>query len=690
MKEYWNWLCSWNWDDDYEYAWVILLIKILAWLFFAILGLELACVYYLFAFFISAIMKMKNPESQNFFNGTSIIESIIGFFIIGFISLVSLYALEKDYCPVLILNFLAIINIFFRINNENNLFKRIYITYAIFSTYCFAGWVIGFFGIVFFVPNNNNGDAGILSIQEIGAILTYIIVYTKTLASFIINTVKKSKNSTDSLYLRADNLYKDGKYNEALKYYQLAYNADISTIDYYYYAKGMTHYAQKDYEKTLSCLDTLSRLESDVKDECLDLIETIKKEYADLTEKAKQELKTKVNRLYNESLNCKWSKNYIQALNHITEALKIAKQEKLDTSKFVKLKDELTDHINNEPKAKNKFQSALQAYKNKDYVLAINNLENAIKLTPDNEEYQAKLQDFKNEYQEILSKTDDYYNKAKRFFESNNFEKATTEVNNALKYLKDKKYTKLKNNITDKQQRIQNEQEAEKLYSEAQNLYNSDNANFDKILDILNRVVELSPKKAYKDMLNKVKKESDLITAEKLYEEAKECFNNKNFDKGLSLIKQAVKLDPSNRMYIDLKQKIDWEQKEIEKTKKANESFEYGLEAFQDGDFDEAIEYFEEALKLQPHNAECKTLLQKAKIGKIDIVNCTKDALLTLDFINEEQAESIVQARNNGEMWYDYQKFAERFEIMPHLWTNVEEKIEFPLKQANRYGRRLV
>ena len=70
-------------------------------------------------------------------------------------------------------------------------------------------------------------------------------------------------------------------------------------------------------------------------------------------------------------------------------------------------------------------------------------------------------------------------------------------------------------------------------------------------------------------------------------------------------------------------------------------------------------------------------------------MTCSKQGLLKLDFINEEQAENIIQERNSGITWYDYLKFAEQFNIMPHQWAKVEEKIIFPLKQANRIGRRL-
>lgn len=269
------------------------------------------------------------------------------------------------------------------------------------------------------------------------------------------------------------------------------------------------------------------------------------------------------------------------------------------------------------------------------------------------------------------------------------------EASNSIKKLKFhiKEQYFLKKDIEKEQRRIdakqKAEQESEKLYEEAQILYNANNKDFDKILNSLNKAIELSPKKEYEDMIAKVKNENNFIIAEKSYEEAKEYCNNKEFDKGLTLITKAIKLSPSNRIYIDLKQKIDWERKKFEKNEQSKIYFEDGVHALQDGDFAEAIKYFKEVLNIQPNNSDCKTLLNKAQIGKIDILNCSKKALLTLDFINEKQAENIIQARNNGMMWYDYKLFAQQFGIMPHQWTDVEENIIFPLKQANKYGRRL-
>ncbi len=86
---------------------------------------------------------------------------------------------------------------------------------------------------------------------------------------------------------------------------------------------------------------------------------------------------------------------------------------------------------------------------------------------------------------------------------------------------------------------------------------------------------------------------------------------------------------------------------------------------------------------------EDETALEKPKTGKVNIAACTKQELMMMEFISEETAEKIIQAREDGIMWYDYKLFAQQFNIQPHLWADVEEKIAFPLKQVNKHGRKL-
>ena len=55
---------------------------------------------------------------------------------------------------------------------------------------------------------------------------------------------------------------------------------------------------------------------------------------------------------------------------------------------------------------------------------------------------------------------------------------------------------------------------------------------------------------------------------------------------------------------------------------------------------------------------------------------------MTLDFIDNEKAEQIIKARNDGNIWYGYEEFAQAFSLQPHQYADIEAKISFPLKQT--------
>ena len=191
------------------------------------------------------------------------------------------------------------------------------------------------------------------------------------------------------------------------------------------------------------------------------------------------------------------------------------------------------------------------------------------------------------------------------------------------------------------------------------------------------------------NLLEKVVVEYNLIQGENYYKTAQKDFEAETYTSALKNINKALKLNPNNDMYKTLKKKINEKQEIIKKDKQFYSYYKKSLIEYNNAQYNEAIRNLEKALELKPENKDCENLLEKARENKVDIATCTKQALMTLDFIDEEIAENIIQARNDGMMWFDYQKFSEQFGIMPHLWADVEARIKFPLKQANKYGRRL-
>ncbi len=73
----------------------------------------------------------------------------------------------------------------------------------------------------------------------------------------------------------------------------------------------------------------------------------------------------------------------------------------------------------------------------------------------------------------------------------------------------------------------------------------------------------------------------------------------------------------------------------------------------------------------------------------VDLAICSKEEILSLDGFNAEKAERFIKDRDNGKMWYDIDTFVQDFGLQPHEMIMIQDKIKFPDKPKNRYGRKL-
>ena len=73
----------------------------------------------------------------------------------------------------------------------------------------------------------------------------------------------------------------------------------------------------------------------------------------------------------------------------------------------------------------------------------------------------------------------------------------------------------------------------------------------------------------------------------------------------------------------------------------------------------------------------------------VDLAICSKEEILSLDGFNAEKAEKFIKDRDNGKMWYDIDTFVQDFGLQPHEMIMIQDKIKFPDKPKNRYGRKL-
>lgn len=416
--------------------------------------------------------------------------------------------------------------------------------------------------------------------------------------------------------------------------------------------------------------------------------ENYKKLLEDVQKLYKKE-KAKIDDLYNNAVSLKEENKYKQALNTIKDGISLANKQGMSVSDFETLKKEVTSIIDKLEQAEEKYNTAVKLYRAKEYSNAIFNLERAVSLAPYEVKYQNKLEEIKQEWDNKKAQAEELYFEAKSNFQTNDLNSALSNINKALELINDSRYSSLKADIEREQQKIINEQKAEELYKEAENLYNSGSNKYDRIVELLESANKKYSKTKYQDFLKKIKSERDTIQAENFYKNAKEKFANNEYESATFYITEAIKLSPSNRVYLDLKQKISWDKSKYESDQFAEKSYKAGVRSYNDGDFKNAVENLTKACKEKADNEEWKSILEKAKTGKLDILYCSKKGLLSLEFIDDNMAEQIIQARNEGNVWYGYEEFAQAFNLQPHQYSDIEAKISFPLKQGNKYGRRL-
>lgn len=416
--------------------------------------------------------------------------------------------------------------------------------------------------------------------------------------------------------------------------------------------------------------------------------ENYKKLLEDVQKLYKEE-KAKIDNLYNNAVSLKEENKYKQALNTIKDGISLANKQGMSVSDFETLKKEVTSIIDKLEQAEEKYNTAVKLYRAKEYSNAIFNLEKAVSLAPYEVKYQNKLEEIKQEWDNKKAQAEELYFEAKSNFQTNDLNSALSNINKALELINDSRYSSLKADIEREQQKIINEQKAEELYKEAENLYNSGSNKYDRIVELLESANKKYSKAKYQDFLKKVKSERDTIQAENFYKNAKEKFANNEYESATFYITEAIKLSPSNRVYLDFKQKISWDRNKYESDQYAEKLYKTGVKAYNDGDFTNAADNLTKACNVKPDNEEWQKVLEKAKTGKIDIMYCSKKGLLTLDFIDDNIAEQIIKSRNDGNMWYGYEEFAQVFSFQPHQYPDIEEKIAFPLKKGNKYGRRL-
>ena len=340
------------------------------------------------------------------------------------------------------------------------------------------------------------------------------------------------------------------------------------------------------------------------------------------------------------------------------------------------------------------YKYAKQYYEQGEYEQALGYIEYAIKYSP----YEEKFQEFKKEIELRINKTPVFNEPKKEIDLSLYTSQAETNKENGQYNLAIEDYTKVieldpENNwsyqsraqcyyeLNQYEEAIEDYTKAIEIVSDWWGYYRNRGRCYEELrqynhaIKDYSKMVELNPKDSYGYILR-----ADCYKILKKHELAIKDYT------------KAIKLGPE--FYWNYKARAECYEalKKFELAKKDNKealklSLDKGMTLFKDGDFEKAASFLEVAAELNPDDEKIASALKSAQNGKIDITICTKKGLMTLGFIDDKKADDIINARNEGRTWYNYQEFAQEFNFQPHEQLEIEEKIAFPLKQGVKFGR---
>lgn len=115
--------------------------------------------------------------------------------------------------------------------------------------------------------------------------------------------------------------------------------------------------------------------------------------------------------------------------------------------------------------------------------------------------------------------------------------------------------------------------------------------------------------------------------------------------------------------------------------------YETPMEYYKENNNFNDVNQFKSTVKESIINNESLNTEQDSFI--IDIMSCSKNDILKLDGFNNKKADKFIKERKNGKMWYNLESFVQDFELQPHEMILIQNKINFPERPRNKYGRKL-
>ena len=176
------------------------------------------------------------------------------------------------------------------------------------------------------------------------------------------------------------------------------------------------------------------------------------------------------------------------------------------------------------------------------------------------------------------------------------------------------------------------------------------------------------------------------------YVERAEMYIIKNeYKKAIDDLTKAIELVPNNKSYYKKRASLYEKTNEYDNAhkdyKKASE-LNTNIENTYNQNINISVENIE-----KPHlikDIPQQTVIQNStKDSIININNCTMEEILTLNVFTYTKAKKIIEDRDNGKMWYDLDTLVKDFELQPHEMLMIQDRIKFPNKPKNKYGRKL-
>lgn len=375
-------------------------------------------------------------------------------------------------------------------------------------------------------------------------------------------------------------------------------------------------------------------------------LEIINKKLNELS--SEEELEEQYQNLIEEAKSLESDEAYQEAIEKFEEALKVKEDDSYAIEKIEKLEAEIKklEESNEENIAyQEKMDAGKESMNNGDYAEAIEAFDDALEIITDDSEALAQKEIAKEALEELAKEEEEY----QKLLANAKTKKEDGELEEAKVMYKEAQDQRPKDAIPqnaiveiDELLRIREESEGtEKRYNdkidEAEK--KAEDLKYEEAIDLFKEAgaikpAEELPKKRVQeiqDLIDEMKSASEENTAyDDKIKEADIAFDNNDFEESIDLYKEALKLDEEKTYPNDQIDRAEAKLKSIEEDRIDQEFQQYmkkGNGALANEDYAEAIDFYNDALEVKPDNLEAKDRKAEA------------EALLDEDFAKKAEDE---------------------------------------------------